>query len=137
MVAALSVQLAASKAENKELLLRIAALMEVALPAEVQLELREAAAADRGDAAAVAAMTAASSSGAGSSSSSSRVGFGFDPAAAAAAAAGPAVRGVVGGSGSSLAKRVDAAYFDSYSYFDIHHEMLSDKVGLCGGGGGG
>jgi hypothetical protein len=26
------------------------------------------------------------------------------------------------------AKDVDKAYFDSYSYFDIHREMLEDKV---------
>ena len=25
-------------------------------------------------------------------------------------------------------ERVDATYFDSYSFFDIHREMLSDKV---------
>lgn len=49
---------------------------------------------------------------------------------AAAAASGPGLKGVFGGAGSSLARRVDAAYFDSYSYFDIHHEMLSDKVRL-------
>jgi hypothetical protein len=30
---------------------------------------------------------------------------------------------------------VDDAYFDSYSYFDIHHEMLSDKVNGPEGGG--
>lgn len=29
---------------------------------------------------------------------------------------------------SSEAKRVDESYFDSYSYFDIHREMLGDKV---------
>jgi hypothetical protein len=49
-----------------------------------------------------------------------------------AAAAGPGPSGVQGvavsGPGHHLARRVDAAYFDSYSYFDIHHEMLSDKV---------
>ena len=25
-------------------------------------------------------------------------------------------------------QRVDDSYFDSYSYFDIHREMLADKV---------
>ena len=25
-------------------------------------------------------------------------------------------------------QRVDESYFDSYSYFDIHREMLADKV---------
>jgi hypothetical protein len=60
-------------------------------------------------------------------------------AAAVAAAAGPGaagMKGVAGGPGHHLAQRVDAAYFDSYSYFDIHHEMLSDKVskGFWGGG---
>jgi hypothetical protein len=42
--AALQSQLAAAKSENRELLLRVAALMEAALPAELQQELREAAA---------------------------------------------------------------------------------------------
>ncbi|KAK9823570.1 hypothetical protein WJX72_003898 [[Myrmecia] bisecta] len=32
------------------------------------------------------------------------------------------------GSRSAEAERVDRSYFDSYSYFDIHREMLSDKV---------
>lgn len=41
-----------------------------------------------------------------------------------------AVTGIVGKVGANLARQVDAAYFDSYSYFDIHHEMLSDKVGV-------
>ena len=31
-------------------------------------------------------------------------------------------------------QRVDDSYFDSYSYFDIHREMLADKV-RCGGQG--
>lgn len=29
---------------------------------------------------------------------------------------------------TSEAQRVDESYFDSYSYFDIHREMLGDKV---------
>ena len=29
---------------------------------------------------------------------------------------------------SSEKQRVDESYFDSYSYFDIHREMLADKV---------
>jgi hypothetical protein len=33
-----------------------------------------------------------------------------------------------GGAGGSAAAAVDAAYFDSYSYADIHHDMLADKV---------
>jgi protein arginine N-methyltransferase 3 len=28
--------------------------------------------------------------------------------------------------------RVDQLYFESYSYFDIHREMLGDKVGTQG-----
>lgn len=42
-----------------------------------------------------------------------------------------------GSGGGSAGCRVDAAYFDSYSYFDIHQEMLSDKVwgGVEGRGG--
>lgn len=41
------------------------------------------------------------------------------------------VKGGAAAAGSGSAGcRVDAAYFDSYSYFDIHQEMLSDKV--CG-----
>ena len=29
---------------------------------------------------------------------------------------------------TSEAQRVDESYFDSYSYFDIHREMLGDKA---------
>lgn len=47
---------------------------------------------------------------------------GGDPEAAAAAAIAAA-----------RAKKVDAAYFDSYSYFDIHRDMLGDKVGFPAG----
>ena len=32
---------------------------------------------------------------------------------------------------SSEKQRVDESYFDSYSYFDIHREMLADKVRLA------
>lgn len=51
------------------------------------------------------------------------------------AASGPVFKGVVKGGAAAAGSgsagcRVDAAYFDSYSYFDIHQEMLSDKV--CG-----
>lgn len=40
-IASLRAQLASARADNKELLLRVAALMEVALPPDVQQELRE------------------------------------------------------------------------------------------------
>lgn len=45
---------------------------------------------------------------------------------AAAAAAAPAQE-------DEEAKRIDESYFDSYSTFDIHREMLADKVGWRGG----
>lgn len=31
----------------------------------------------------------------------------------------------------STAVQIDETYFDSYSYFDIHRDMLGDKVGHC------
>jgi hypothetical protein len=48
----------------------------------------------------------------------------------------PADRGVVDGEVESVAdeareQAVDKAYFDSYSYFDIHREMLEDTVRTC------
>jgi hypothetical protein len=48
--------------------------------------------------------------------------------AAGAASTSALVAGV--GAGAAAAA-VDAQYFDSYSGFDIHQEMLSDKV-RCG-----
>ncbi|KXZ55523.1 hypothetical protein GPECTOR_2g1072 [Gonium pectorale] len=51
-------------------------------------------------------------------------------AAASAAAADPEAAAVVAAASAAAAetaRRVDAAYFDSYSYFDIHREMLGDK----------
>lgn len=59
----------------------------------------------------------------------------------AAAAAETAAKGKAAGEGLSEADRIDASYFESYSFFDIHREMLGDKVGAVrrgneGGQGG-
>ncbi|WIA42932.1 hypothetical protein OEZ86_008845 [Tetradesmus obliquus] len=114
-------QLAALSAENHELKLRLAALMDAALPAEVREEVRQAAAADTA-AGAGSAAAAAGSAGAGPSVRA------VEAAAAAAAAGGvSAVGPAVGLGAAAAAAAVDAQYFDSYSGFDIHHEMLSDK----------
>lgn len=67
------------------------------------------------------------------------------PPPAAAAAAGTSGMGATGGSGTagcaaapagqggarSMKEEVDASYFDSYSGFNIHREMISDKVRVC------
>ncbi|EFJ46010.1 hypothetical protein VOLCADRAFT_82080 [Volvox carteri f. nagariensis] len=52
---------------------------------------------------------------------------GSTAAAAAAAAAGTAAAADPEATAAAKARKVDAAYFDSYSYFDIHREMLGDK----------
>ena len=49
-------------------------------------------------------------------------------AAAAGAGSGAAARGR-----AVQRSRVDQLYFESYSYFDIHREMLGDKVSWLGG----
>lgn len=122
-----NVALLALAAENRELKLRVAALMDAALPPSVRDELRAAAAADSG------IMVAAGCSGAAPA-----------PAACPAAAAAPAeealrehraaratTAGVINNGASAAAASVDATYFDSYSSLDIHHDMLADKVWRC------
>ncbi|GLC40712.1 hypothetical protein PLESTB_000030300 [Pleodorina starrii] len=110
-------ELARLREENEALRTALAAMRQAFLPEE----LRE----DSGgegpstSAAAAAPAPAAADAGAGASTSvpaAGSPGQAADPEAAAAAAVAAAA-----------ARKVDAAYFDSYSYFDIHREMLGDK----------
>jgi hypothetical protein len=52
-------------------------------------------------------------------------------AAAAGAASTSTSVSLAGVGAGAAAAAVDAQYFDSYSGFDIHQEMLSDKVRAC------
>jgi len=58
------------------------------------------------------------------------------PGGAAALPTGPGVQKRVAFSRvlNTERQRVDDSYFDSYSYFDIHREMLADKVRYSGKG---
>lgn len=50
-------------------------------------------------------------------------------AAAAPPAPGPAAAaGAAAAAAGSAKERIDQSYFESYSFFDIHREMLGDKV---------
>ncbi|PRW18336.1 putative arginine N-methyltransferase 3 [Chlorella sorokiniana] len=92
-------ELAALRAENEALRGMLEAMRSVVLADEGMRELAAEAAQQRG--------------GAGQASTA---------AAAAAGGGGAAVQE------DDEAKRIDESYFDSYSTFDIHREMLADKV---------
>lgn len=129
--------MAALKAENAALRARLAAVMEAALPEELLAEALkggldlgtggpgvsgsrsgddEAPRAEGGDEAG-----AASSSGRQEQATSGRLVGVVVPGKQ-----GP--KGSGGPGGNSTTDRIDRAYFESYSYFDIHREMLGDKV---------
>jgi hypothetical protein len=124
---------AALRAENAALRTRLAAVMAAALPDEL-LGGAAAGGLDLGGPAAARGAGGSSSSGSDSGSES-----GDEGVAAGGKARGG--RGVVvpagrkGAKVASTAARIDAAYFESYSYFDIHREMLGDKVRRRGGAG--
>lgn len=102
--AASPAELAALRAENEALRGMLEAMRAVVLADEGMREL-----------AAEAAQQRAGGGSAGEASTS----------AAAAAAGG----GAAAAPEDEEAKRIDESYFDSYSTFDIHREMLADKVG--------
>lgn len=122
--------LAALQAENAALRSRVAALMEAAIPKEL---LEQALGAETGS-----DQPAHIDQGSVSGSEDSNV---SDQGAGGAAGAGDAggIRVVMAGKhGAHIARasghsgphaaRIDQAYFESYSYFDIHREMLGDKA---------
>lgn len=106
--AASPAELAALRAENEALRGMLEAMRAVVLADEGMREL-----------AAEAAQQRAHGGSAGEASTS----------AAAAAAGG----GAAAAPEDEEAKRIDESYFDSYSTFDIHREMLADKVGCRAG----
>jgi len=113
--------LAVLRAENVALRTRLAAVMAAAVPDE----LLGAALSD--------GLRLAGDGDSDGDSSSSSGGDAKDEGAEGALKDGPS--GVVmagkrtkGAAPASAAARIDAAYYESYSYFDIHREMLGDKV---------
>lgn len=114
--------ISALRAENAALRMRLAALAEATLPAE----LLGGDDADAGAAATLADTCADDPPSGSSSDSDSGTGTGSGERGGARGAA----RGVVVGGKQRRGgvARVDAAYFESYSYFDIHREMLGDAV---------
>eukprot|EP00775_Hariotina_reticulata_P002332 gene2332-2640_t len=65
----------------------------------------------------------------GSTGSTSATATAAGPRPAGPRVLGAKLAGPFSGGGAAVAAcGVDAAYFDSYSHLDIHHEMLSDKV---------
>lgn len=113
--------LAAAGAENSGLRDALAALRAACLPSEAE----ELMAGQQEGAGAGAGQQADAAGPSGSKGSASE---------AAAAAGGEAAVDAAAAALAALA--VDKAYFDSYSGFDIHRDMLSDKVrGLQGAQG--
>ena len=118
--------LALVRAENAALRARLDALVEATLPAELHGDGNRQA--EQQD------ILHADSSGSNADADGNQ--NAVKPAASGVVVAGKPQTGRAsgGGSGSGMAPGsagVDAAYFESYSYFDIHREMLGDKV-RCG-----
>ncbi|GBF96074.1 arginine N-methyltransferase-like [Raphidocelis subcapitata] len=140
---------AALAAENAALRARLAALAEAALPPELLEDALAGAAAAPGEGPGARCGAGSSSSGSGSTSSSSGSssdggsdGGGAPPPRDPSGSGGLVLparrrgrdigrrrRRREGGDGkpASASARIDAAYFESYSTFDIHREMLGDK----------
>ncbi|KAG2501748.1 hypothetical protein HYH03_000248 [Edaphochlamys debaryana] len=107
-------ELAALRSENEALRAALEAMRNEFLPEE----LREGGEGPSTSAAAGDAGGASTSGGAAAEAAAAAAGL--DPEAAEAAA-------VAAAAAADKAKKVDQAYFESYSYFDIHREMLGDK----------
>ncbi|GIL79699.1 hypothetical protein Vretimale_12350, partial [Volvox reticuliferus] len=110
-----AVELARLREENEVLRGALKMMRQEFLPEE----LREAEG-DEGLFTSGAAACAARADGNEAGPSTSAPPPGAQPAADTEAAAAAAIA-------AAKARKVDAAYFDSYSYFDIHREMLGDK----------
>ena len=122
-----SAELARLRAENEALRVALEAMRHEFLPDELKEEGEGAAGSS---AVAAAAAAAGADAGGPSGSSGAAAAAGGEAAGEAAAAADPEAAAAAAAAAAAVAKakRVDAAYFDSYSYFDIHREMLGDKV---------
>ncbi|PNH04501.1 putative protein arginine N-methyltransferase 3, partial [Tetrabaena socialis] len=111
------------RAENEALRVALEAMRSAFLPEELQEGDAEGPSTSTGAAASAPDQSGASTSGPASASdapASDAAASPADPEAAAAASASAAAAAV-------SRRKVDAAYFESYSYFDIHREMLGDK----------
>ena len=73
--------------------------------------------------------TSAAAAAAAAAAEDSASGGSKEAAAAGGAATGP------GAEAREAKERIDKSYFESYSFFDIHREMLGDKVGGAEGRG--
>ncbi|GIL52530.1 hypothetical protein Vafri_8372 [Volvox africanus] len=121
------VELARLREENEALRAALKVMRQEFLPEE----LREAEG-DEGPSASGAADGAARANGNGAGPRTSAPPSGAQPAAdpeaaSASAAATATATATAADVAAAKARKVDAAYFDSYSYFDIHREMLGDK----------
>ncbi|GFR48908.1 hypothetical protein Agub_g10857, partial [Astrephomene gubernaculifera] len=121
--AAVAAEAARLRAENEALRTALEAMRQAFMPEE----LREVLAGEAPSSSAPAAAAAAAPQEPSTSTAAAPAPAAAAPSAAPATAEEREEVAAAAAVAADKARKVDAAYFDSYSYFDIHREMLGDK----------